>query len=104
MGVAAFAVPFLIEAFHIAPSFLPGLEFQSGGAFIPPGVADLPRVPFQVLAFAATLGSIFTPMLTVFPVLDAGAALRVDSFLRAWHLRQLAPAEREKKPSACSDA
>jgi serine/threonine-protein kinase len=93
MGLAAFLVPFVFEWAHLAPAALPGLQFVSGGALIPATAIDLPEIPFRVLLLAATCASMLAPSLTVFPVLDAAAALRRQSFLQAWHLRQLAPME-----------
>jgi serine/threonine-protein kinase len=93
MGLCAFLVPFVVEWLHLAPDVLPGLQFVPGGAFIPAGATTLPALATRVLLLLATCASILTPMLTVFPVLDAAAELRTQSFLHAWQLRQLAPGE-----------
>jgi tRNA A-37 threonylcarbamoyl transferase component Bud32 len=93
IGLAAFLVPFLLEWSHLLPAILPGLQFVRGGAFIPASVIDLPEFPTRIIILLATCGSMVAPSFTVLPVLDAAAATRTESFLQAWHLRQLAPSE-----------
>jgi hypothetical protein len=63
------------------------------GAFIPASVVELPEFPSRIVILLATCGSMLAPSLTVLPVLDAAAATRTESFLQAWHLRQLAPSQ-----------
>lgn len=89
MSLAAFLLPFFVEWTHLAPTLLPGLTFISGGALIPLRAVGLPPLAFRALALVATCASILTPMLTVFPVLDAASELRTQSCLNAWHLRKL---------------
>jgi serine/threonine-protein kinase len=93
MGLAAFLVPYLVEWLHLAPGVLPGMQFVPGGAFLRATAVEMPELPMRLLILVATCASILTPSITVFPVLDAAATLRTQSFLHAWQLRQLAPTE-----------